>query len=167
MVIAPNILNLTPVHCFVTPILLFLTPVALSLTPISNKVTPVKSRHVSVTASGCQFSHSLRQNACFLRQSQWLIPFFDCTLTLFLTPPNTSLPASVPVSACGVKHFSPSRKYLTPPTLPGGKQPSESIWRCRLPPYFSTDLPCDCIRITDAPVSHYRMFFCRETVHLV
>lgn len=76
---------------------------------------------------------SITPNHLIFTPSRTESPIFDCTLTLFSLFPNTPLPASVPGSACGVKYFSPSRKSLTPPTLPGRLQPSESIWRCRLP----------------------------------
>ena len=103
------------------------------MTPICYKFTPVKFLHFFSDSTRLSIFTSVTPKCPFFTPVNVNFLIFDATLTLFSPRPNTPLPASVPGSACGVKNFSPRRKFLTPPTLPGGLQPSGSIWRCRLP----------------------------------
>ena len=131
-VIAPIYANLTPVCFFMTPIRLFLTPVDFFMTPKHMKLTPVKFLHFFCDATPLSVFSSVTPKCLFLTPVNSKFSIFDATLTPFLSPSNTPLPASVPGSACGVKYFSLCRKSLTPHTLPGRSQPSGSIWGCRL-----------------------------------
>ena len=92
----------------------------------------MKILHIFSDSTWLSIFTSVTPKCPFLTQVNVKFLIFDATLTLFSLLPNTPLPTSVPGSACGVKNFSPRRKFLTPPTLPGELQPSGSIWRCRL-----------------------------------
>ncbi len=131
-VIAPIFVILTPVCFLMTPMRLFLTPVDFFMTPKRMKLTPVKFLHFFCDATPLSISTPVTPEHLFLTPVSSKFSIFDATLTLFLSPSNTPLPASVPGSACGVKYFSHRRKSLTPHTLPGRSQPSGSIWGCRL-----------------------------------